>query len=354
VFRYADEIFSLGRELMQAVKGEPPHAPKRFRVGVSDALPKLTTYRLIEPALAMQPAFRLHVRIDETERLLGELAVHAVDLVIADAPMVPSTRVRVFSHLLGETSMSIYGAAALARTVRRSFPRSLHGAPLLLQTTNTAVRQPLDHWFDVHGIEPTIVGEVEDMAMLQTLGEHGLGLFAAPTVMRKEICRRYHVAWVGELDKVREKFYAISVERRITHPAVRLIADQAQTPPVHLTPRGSTAPWATPCEISTPSKPRRSHTIREVAAAFENPRAALFDRQGFDVHAPRGPQGVRRSAGALPLLHIDTTWNFREMIEFRDPLLRRARLQADRAREREASAAGMNPSTIRAASTRRR
>lgn len=228
VFRYADEIFSLGRELMQAVKGEPPHAPKRFRVGVSDALPKLTTYRLIEPALAMQPAFKLHVRIDKTERLLGELAVHAVDLVIADAPMVPSVRVRAFSHLLGETSMSIYGAAALARTVRRGFPQSLHAAPLLLQTTNTAVRQSLDQWFDVHRIEPTIVGEVEDMAMLQTLGEHGLGLFAAPTVMRKEICRRYHVVWVGELDKVREKFYAISVERRITHPAVRLIADQAK------------------------------------------------------------------------------------------------------------------------------
>jgi len=228
VFRYADEIFSLGRELLQAVKGEPQHAPRRFRVGVSDALPKLTTYRLIEPALVMQPAFRLHVRIDKTERLLGELAVHAVDLVIADAPMMPSLRVRAFSHLLGETSVSFYGSAALARAVRRGFPRSLHGAPVLLQTTNTTVRQSLDQWFDVHQIEPTIVGEVEDMAMLQTLGEHGIGLFAAPTVMRKEICRRYHVAWVGELDKVREKFYAISVERRITHPAVRLIAEQAK------------------------------------------------------------------------------------------------------------------------------
>ncbi|MFM8635115.1 MAG: transcriptional activator NhaR [Planctomycetia bacterium] len=228
VFRYADEIFSLGRELLQAVKGEPQHAPKRFRVGVSDALPKLTTYRLIEPALAMQPAFRLHVRIDKTERLLGELAMHAIDLVISDAPMMPSLRVRAFSHLLGETSVSIYGAAPLARGARRGFPRSLHGAPMLLQTTNTAVRQSLDQWFDVHQITPMIVGEVEDMAMLQTLGEHGLGLFAAPTVMRTEICRRYHVAWVGELDKVREKFYAISVERRISHPAVRLIADQAK------------------------------------------------------------------------------------------------------------------------------
>jgi LysR family transcriptional activator of nhaA len=228
VFRYADEIFSLGRELLQTVKGEPQHAPRRFRVGVSDALPKLTTYRLIEPALAMQPAFRLHMRIDKTERLLGELAVHALDLVVADAPMMPSLKVRAFSHLLGETTVSIFGAAALARSARRTFPRSLHGAPMLLQTTNTAMRQSLDQWFDVHGIEPVIVGEVEDMAMLQTLGEQGLGLFAAPTVVRREICRRHNVAWVGELDRVRERFYGISVERRITHPAVRLIADQAK------------------------------------------------------------------------------------------------------------------------------
>jgi LysR family transcriptional activator of nhaA len=226
VFRYADEIFALGRELLQTVKGEPQAAPKKFRVGVSDALPKLTTYRLLEPALAMQPAFRLHVRIDKTERLLAELAVHAVDLVVADAPMMPSLKVRAFSHLLGETTVSIFGAAALAREVRRKFPGSLHGAPMLLQTTNTALRQSLDQWFDVHGIQPRVV--VEDMAMLQTLGEHGLGLFAAPTVVRREICRRYKVAWVGELDRVRERFYGISVERRITHPAVRLIADQAK------------------------------------------------------------------------------------------------------------------------------
>ncbi len=200
---------------MQTVKGEPAATTRRFRVGISDSLPKLTTYRLLEPALAMQPAFRLHVRIDKTERLLGELAVHAVDLVIADSPMMPSLGVRAFSHLLGETSMSIYGTPEVARSVRRDFPRSLHDAPMLLQTTNTSVRQSLDQWFEVQKISPRIVGEVEDMAMLQTLGEHGLGLFAAPTVVRKEVCRRYHVAWVGEVARVRERFYAISVERRI-------------------------------------------------------------------------------------------------------------------------------------------
>jgi LysR family transcriptional activator of nhaA len=144
VFRYADEIFSLGRELLQTVKGEPQAAARRFRVGISDALPKLTTYRLLEPALAMQPAFRLHVRIDKTDKLLAELAVHAIDLVIADAPMMPSLRVRAFNHLLGETSVSVFGSAALARGARKRFPQSLHNAPVLLQTTNTALRQSLD------------------------------------------------------------------------------------------------------------------------------------------------------------------------------------------------------------------
>jgi len=141
---------------------------------------------------------------------------------------MPSLRVRAFNHLLGETNVSIFGTAELVRSVRRDFPKSLHGAPMLLQTTNTAMRQSLDQWFDAHRIEPTIVGEVEDTAMLKTLGEHGLGLFAAPSVVQKEVCRRHAVVCVGELPRVRERFYAISVERRISHPAVKVIAEQAK------------------------------------------------------------------------------------------------------------------------------
>lgn len=228
VFRYAEEIFSLGRELLQTVRGGSTVAPKRFCVGISDSLPKLTTYRLLEPAFTMQPPFRLYVRIDKTERLLAELAIHAVDLVIADSPMMPSARVRAFSHLLGETGISIFGAPALAGSIRKDFPRSLHGAPMLLQTPNTALRQSLDLYFEVHKIEPRIAGEVEDMAMLQTLGQHGHGLFAAPSVVQEEVCQRYGVRWIGELDRVKERFYAISVERKLTHPAVLLIAQQAK------------------------------------------------------------------------------------------------------------------------------
>jgi LysR family transcriptional activator of nhaA len=228
VFRYADEIFSLGRELLQTVRGESLPAPKRFCIGISDSLPKLTTYRLLEPAFTMRPAFQLYVRIDKTERLLAELAIHSVDLVIADSPMMPSSRVRAFNHLLGETGISIFGTAELARRYRKDFPRSLHGAPLLLQTPNTALRQSLEQWFAAHEIRPQVTGEVEDMAMLQTLGQHGHGLFAAPSVVQKEVCQRYHVRCLGTLENVRERFYAISVERKLTHPAVLLIAEQAR------------------------------------------------------------------------------------------------------------------------------
>lgn len=228
VFRYAEEIFSLGRELLQSVRGDSLPAPKRFCVGISDSLPKLTTYRLLEPAFTMRPAFQLYVRIDKTERLLAELATHSIDLVIADSPMMPTSRVRAFNHLLGETGISIFGRSDLAQRYRRGFPQSLHGAPLLLQTPNTALRQSLEQWFAAHEIHPQVTGEVEDMAMLQTLGQHGHGLFAAPTVVQKEVCQRYQVRCVGQLENVYERFYAISVERKLSHPAVLLIAEQAR------------------------------------------------------------------------------------------------------------------------------
>jgi LysR family transcriptional regulator, transcriptional activator of nhaA len=213
---------------VNTMRGEQVYSPKRFAIGISDALPKLTTYRLLEPAFTMQPAFRLFVRIDKTERLLAELAMHSLDLVIADAPMLPSSQIKAFNHLLGETSVTVFAVAALAKALRKNFPASLHEAPLLLQTPNTALRHSLDQWFETKGIRPHIAGEVEDMAMLQTLGQHGHGAFVAPTVVQKDVCRRYQVQVVGEIEKVRERFYAISIERRISHPAVLKIAEVAR------------------------------------------------------------------------------------------------------------------------------
>lgn len=228
VYRYAQEIFALGQELMRVSRGESMGVTTKFSVGISDSLPKLTTYRLLEPAFSLRPAPRLHVRIDKTDRLLAELAVHGVDLVISDSPLMPSLRVRAFNHLLGETSVTVFGVESLAHELKAKFPQSLHGAPMLLQTSNTTVRQSLEQWFEATGIRPNIVGEVEDMAMLQTLGQHGHGIFVAPTVVCDDVCRRYGVIAIGELEKVKERFYAISVERKITHPAVLAISEVAR------------------------------------------------------------------------------------------------------------------------------
>ncbi len=227
VFRYADEIFGLGRELTQTLRGQGPgHAP-RFAVGISDSLPKLTTYRLLEPALMLDPPMRLYVRIDKTERLLGELATHGLDLVLTDSPM-PPTNVRAFNHLFGECGVTVFGTAALAGRHREGFPASLGGAPMLLPTRNTALRHSLELWFQSTGVTPRAVGEVEDIAVLQVLGQHGHGLFAAPSVVEADVCDQYRVEVVGRLDKVRERFYGVSVERRLRHPAVVAISEAAR------------------------------------------------------------------------------------------------------------------------------
>lgn len=228
VFRYADEIFSLGREMVQTLQGEGGTQPQKFSVGVSDSLPKLTTFRLLQPALALQPSFRFVIRTDKTERLLSDLHVHSLDIVLTDTPMPPSTKERIYNHLLGECGISIFGKANLAEEYAKDFPASLHLAPMVLQTTNTAIRHSLDQWFEAHSITPRIEGEVEDAALLQVLGQNGMGLFAAPSIVEKEICAQHHVQCLGRLTHVRERFYAVSVERRIKHPAVMAISNLAR------------------------------------------------------------------------------------------------------------------------------
>jgi LysR family transcriptional activator of nhaA len=227
VFRYADEIFGLGRELLHAVRGSTGDHSQRFSVGISDSLPKLTTYRLLEPALHLDPPMRLFVRVDKTDRLLTDLATHGLDLVLTDAPMPPGS-IRAFNHLLGECGVTVFGTATLARRHRDHFPESLHDAPMLLPTRNTALRHSLEQWFETCSIVPRIMGEVEDAAILQVLGQHGLGLFAAPSVVEEEICHQYRVQIVGRLERVRERFYGISAERRLRHPAVVAISEAAR------------------------------------------------------------------------------------------------------------------------------
>jgi len=229
VFRYADEIFSLGRELMDAMRGGSPGRAERLLVGVADAVPKLIAYRLLEPALRLNESVCVVCREDKPERLLADLAVHELDLVISDAPIGPGIRVRAFSHPLGESGITFFGRRDLVAPRRRKFPSSLTGAPLLLPTANTSLRRSLDTWFESEGIRPRVVGELEDSALLKVFGQSGAGLFAAPTAIEKEIGRQYDVVPLGRVAAVRERFYAITVERRIKHPAVVAICDTARS-----------------------------------------------------------------------------------------------------------------------------
>jgi LysR family transcriptional activator of nhaA len=228
VYRYADEIFALGRELMDALRGRPTRRPARLHVGIADVVPKLVTHRILEPALSLDPPVQLVLREGKTPDLLASLASQAFDLVITDTPLAAQVKVRAFNHLLGECGLSFFAAPRLASRYRKRFPKSLDGAPLLLPTDNTALRRSLEHWFEAQRVRPRIVAEVEDSALLKVFGEHGSGIFPAPDVMAEEIRRQYRVRPIGRTDAVRERFYAITVERRITHPAVAAITRSAR------------------------------------------------------------------------------------------------------------------------------
>jgi LysR family transcriptional activator of nhaA len=229
VYRYAEEIFTVGRELMEAVKGSAKGRPLRLDVGVADSVSKLVVRRLLEPALALAEPVRLVCHEDAHENLLVRLASHELDLVIADAPVSPGSTVRAFSHLLGETSVSLFGTKDLARTYRRGFPKSLHSAPMLLPLENLTLRRSLDQWFDHLGIKPHVVAEFEDGALLKVFGGDGIGIFPAPTVIEKEVTRQDGVVRLGLAEGVRERYYAISVERRLKHPAIVAITETART-----------------------------------------------------------------------------------------------------------------------------
>ncbi|GAG15603.1 unnamed protein product, partial [marine sediment metagenome] len=221
-------IFSLGRDLMDTLKGRPTGRPLRLTVGVADVVPKLVAYRLLEPALHLPEPVQLICHEGTPPELLTRLAVYELDLVLSDSPIGPDVKVRAFNHLLGECSVSIFGTKELATKYRRRSPSSLDGTPFIIPTGNTALRRALEHWFDSKDIRPSAVGEFEDSALLKVFGQAGAGLFAAPTVIEKEVQRQYNVRVVGRLESVRERFYAISVEKKVKHPAVVAIADEAR------------------------------------------------------------------------------------------------------------------------------
>lgn len=227
-YRYADEIFSLGREFVDVLQGKSESTSLEVSIGINDVLPKLIAYRLIEPVLRLPDPVRIRCIQGTPAQLLPPLAVHDLDVVISDAPPPPEIRVRAFSHLLGECPVCLFAVPKLARVLRKGFPKSLDGASALLPAPGSALRISLEKWFEQIKVRPQIIAHFEDIALLSACGQHGWGFFAGHSVIEKDIARVYGVQKIGEVAKCQAAFYAISVERRITHPAVAAITQTAR------------------------------------------------------------------------------------------------------------------------------
>lgn len=219
---YADQIFLLGEQLQEALD-DTDSGKTRLTVGIADSLPKMTACKLLEPATRLARPVRLACYEDQFESLLADLALHKLDLVLTDRAVRSGTTLRVFSHLLLESSSIVVGAPALAAPYVDGFPATLHGAPFLLPTRNNALRGRIDEWFEQQAIRPDIVGEFDDNALLSTFGRRGLGLFFATANLAEDLAEQYGAVLVGQVPQVKEQFYAISNERKIKHPAVEAI-----------------------------------------------------------------------------------------------------------------------------------
>ena len=227
-WRYADEIFSLGEELTDVLRGHSAGQTVRFAVGVVDAMPKLMARRLLEPALQLASDLCLVCTEDSLPRLLEQLIAHQIDLVLSASPVTAAMNVRAFNHPLGDSAVGLFAVRRLARKIRPEFPQSLNQMPMLLPNRTTAVRQSLDAWLRQHDLHPLIRGEFTDKALMKAFGLTGEGVFPGTMAIADETCRQYDVELVAELPHVREQFFAISVERRIKHPAVLAIANSAK------------------------------------------------------------------------------------------------------------------------------
>jgi LysR family transcriptional regulator, transcriptional activator of nhaA len=228
VFKYADDIFATGQELLNTVKGKTDGQPTRLVVGIADAVPKPLATQLLKSALKMYRPSRLICQEDKLRQLLADLTAHRSDLVIADTPAPPGVKEHTYNHPLGESGVTLFATATLAAQHRRNFPLSLRNAPLLLPTSNAVLRRLIDQWMVNHGVHPNVVGEFDDSGTLKAFGQDGHGIFPGATVIEKEICRQYQVQVVGRLEGLIQHFYAITVERRLKHPAVLALVRTAR------------------------------------------------------------------------------------------------------------------------------
>jgi LysR family transcriptional activator of nhaA len=228
VFSYAEDIFTLGREMLDVVKNRPVGRPLRLDVGVVDVMPKVVVQTLLEPALHMREPVRLVCREATSDLLLGRLATHELDVVLSDSPVDPALKIRAYSHLLGECGVIFVAGRKTGAHYRRKFPESLSGAPMYLPTDNTALRRNLDFWFESNQIRPAVLGEFEDYALLRAFGETGTGVFPMPSVVEAQIRKQKTLTIIGSTNEVQTQFYAISAERKLQHPAVITIRNAAK------------------------------------------------------------------------------------------------------------------------------
>jgi LysR family transcriptional regulator, transcriptional activator of nhaA len=223
-FKYAEDIFNLGKEMQSFLLGSAPQTRHPFRIGITDVVPKIIAQRLIDPAYAIEPAVSMRCLRDSTQHLLAALAVHELDLVISDGPIPPTLKVKAFDHPILECGVTLVAHKSLARKLRPGFPRSLTGAPLLLPTSGSVLRQSIDLWLEERELAPFIRAEFDDTGMMKIAGAHAHGAFAVPELVAKEVCKDYQVERVKVLEGMRYKLYLISLERKIKHPVVAAMA----------------------------------------------------------------------------------------------------------------------------------
>ena len=228
VFAYADEMFRIEGELRDVLAGRTPGSALTLNVGIAMVVPKLLAYRVLAPALHLTEPVRLVCQEAKLVDLLADLSVHKLDLVVADSPVSPALNIRAYNHPLGESGISFFAATQEAERFRPDFPASLDGAPMLMPTASSALRRALELWFERIGVSPWVVAEFEDRALMKAFGEAAAGVFTAPTAVEDDVLARYGVELIGRTDEVRERFYAISAERRIKHPAVAAITAAAR------------------------------------------------------------------------------------------------------------------------------
>ncbi len=228
VYSYANEMFQLGSELQNVLDGHTPGSALNIKVGIAMVVPKLLAFRVLEPVLKLPDTVRLICHEAPLVDLLAELAVHKLDVVLADSPISPGMNVRAYNHALGESGISFFAIPKQALELRQNFPKSLDGIAMLMPSAGSSLRRNLENWFERNEINPLVVAEFEDRALMKVFGESGTGVFTSPSAVEQDVLDKYGVEVIGRTEEIKESYFAISAERRIKHPAVSVITETAR------------------------------------------------------------------------------------------------------------------------------